>query len=235
MQLSLRNPLKPCIDCSSLKCSWSIAYRRCSNYIWVPRQDWSASATSAATQPIHVILHQEVYYEKPIQIQIYPEWWTILLPTKVRLKLEWVDENTDTLSHPCPYQFPLPRGHIVVVIYIRASYWLPSFSFHDNQASHSRDTIWPWKFKVKGKGQKYPSQHSILLTHFLSVSHQGILSTPVPFVLWQSGIPFPGYNLTLKIQGQRSKSKVKVKGTLVSIASSWLISFLFHFNWTNRS
>ena len=88
---------------------------------------------------------------------------------------------------------------------------------------------------IQGQSQRYPSQHSIQMTHFLSVSHQGILSTPVPFVPWQSGLPFPRYNLTLKIQGQRSRSKVKVKGTLVSVASSWLISFLFHINWTNHS
>ena len=39
----------------------------------------------------------------------------------------------------------------------------------------------------------------------------GILSTPVPFVpwpWWQLGLPFPRYNLALKIQGQRSRSKV---------------------------
>ena len=182
-------------------------------------------------------------------------------------------------------QFPLPRGHIVVVFYIRASYWLPSMTigppipeiqfdlensrskadvkstpvspaswsliswmfhirasyrllsplFHDIWGSHSWDTIWPWKFKVKGQGQRYPSQRSIQMTHFLSVSHLGILSTPVPFVPWQLGLPFPKYTLTLKIQGQRSKGKVKVKGTLVSVASSWLICFLFHINWTNHS
>ena len=37
------------------------------------------------------------------------------------------------------------------VFHIRESYWLPSLSFHDNRSSHSRDTIWPWKFKVKGQ------------------------------------------------------------------------------------
>ena len=95
-----------------------------------------------------------------------------------------VDGNADISSHPGPSQHPLPRGHIVIEFYIRASYWLPSLSFHDNQASHSRDTIW------KGKGQRYPSQRSVQLTYSLSVSHQGILSTPVPFVPWQSGHPF---------------------------------------------
>ena len=73
---------------------------------------------------------------------------------------------------------------------------------------HSWDTICPWKFKAKVQGQRYPSQCSVQLTHFLSVSHQGILSTSIPFIPWQSGLPFPRYNLTLKIQGQRSRSKV---------------------------
>ena len=124
---------------------------------------------------------------------------------------------------------------ISLVFHIRASFRLPSLSFHDNRASHSWDTIWPCKFKVNGQVQRYPSQRSIQLTHFLSVSHQGILSTPVPFVPRPLGLPFPRYNLTLKIQGQRSRSKVKVKGTLVNIASSWLISCLLHINWTNYS
>ena len=114
---------------------------------------------------------------------------------------------------------------ISLVFHSRASYRPPSLSFHDNRASHSWDTIWPWKFKakgtpvsavsswlislgftsghpidsrpfrsmtigppipeiqsdlknsrskvkVKGQGQRYPSQHSIQLTHFLFVSHQ---------------------------------------------------------------
>ena len=45
-----------------------------------------------------------------------------------------------------------------LVFHIRASYRLPSLSFHDNLASHSRDTIWPWKFKVKGEGQRSRSK-----------------------------------------------------------------------------
>ena len=34
---------------------------------------------------------------------------------------------------------------ISLVFHIRASYRLPSLLFHDNRASHSRNTIWPWK------------------------------------------------------------------------------------------
>ena len=59
---------------------------------------------------------------------------------------------------------------ISLVFHIRASYRLLSLTFHDNWASHSRDTVWPWKFKVKGQGQSYPSQRSIQLTHFFFVS-----------------------------------------------------------------
>ena len=117
-------------------------------------------------------------------------------------KLEWVDGNADILSHHGPLQHPLPRGHIVVVFNIRASYRLPLLSFHDHRASYPWDSIWPWQFKVKCKGQKYPSKRSVLLNHFHSVSHRGILSTPVPLVPRQLGFPFPRYNLTL-IQGQR--------------------------------
>ena len=108
---------------------------------------------------------------------------------------------------------PASSWLISLVFHIRASYWLLSLSFHDNQASYSWDTIWPWKFKVKGQGQRYPSQPSIQLTHFLSVSHQGILVTPVPFVPWQSGLLFLRYNLTLKIQGQRYPSQPSIQLT----------------------
>ena len=61
---------------------------------------------------------------------------------------------------------------ISLVFHIRASYRIPSLSVLDNRASHSRDTIWPWQFKVKGQRQRYPSQRSIQLRHFLFVSHQ---------------------------------------------------------------
>ena len=109
------------------------------------------------------------------------------------------------------------------MFHITASYRLSSALFHDNWASHSRDTIWSSKFKVKGQGQRYPSQHSIQMTHFLTAWHQGIPSTPVPYVPWQLGLPFQRYNLT-----QNSRSKVKVKGTPVSAVPIWLISLAFH-------
>ena len=43
---------------------------------------------------------------------------------------------------------------------------------------------------------------SVSRSHSGCLLHQGILLTPIPFVPWQSGLPFPRYNLTLKIQGQ---------------------------------
>ena len=101
-----------------------------------------------------------------------------------------------------------------------ACYWLPSLSFHDNQASHSWDTIWPWNFKVKGKGQRYPKQCSIPLTPLLSVLHQVILSSPIPPFFMTIGPFIPEIQFDL----ENSRSKVKVKDTPVSPASSWLIS-----------
>ena len=69
--------------------------------------------------------------------------------------------------------------------------------------------------KVKNQGQRYPSQHSIQFTHFLSVSHQVSLSTPIPFIQWQSGLPFLRCNLTLKVkgEGQRYPSQRSVQLT----------------------
>ena len=61
---------------------------------------------------------------------------------------------------------------IFLVFHIRASYQHPFFLFNDNQAFHSRDSIWPWKFKVKGQERRYPCHFSIHLTHFLIVSYQ---------------------------------------------------------------
>ena len=56
----------------------------------------------------------------------------------------------------------------------------------------------PWSLTVSSASR----------SHSGCLLHQGILLTPIPFVPWQSGLPFPRYNLTLKIQGQRSRSKV---------------------------
>ena len=75
---------------------------------------------------------------------------------------------------------------ISVVFHISASYRLQSLSFHDNQATHSLDTI----LKVKGQGQMYHSQRSIQLTHFLFISHQLDQPVPILHVLRQIPIKF---------------------------------------------
>ena len=74
-----------------------------------------------------------------------------------------------------------------------------------------------WRSKTKVKSTA--SQRSVLLTHFLRVSHQGILSTSVPFVPWHCGLPFPRYNLTLTIQGQSYPSQRSIQMThLLSVS-----------------
>ena len=45
----------------------------------------------------------------------------------------------------------------------------------------------------------------------------------------------PIAQIQFEIEISRSKVKVKAKGTSVSVASSLLISFLFHINWVNHS
>ena len=52
-----------------------------------------------------------------------------------------------------------------------------------------------------------------------------------PFHSMTIGPPIPEIQSDL----ENSRSKVKVEGTLVSVASSWPIFFLFHINWTNHS
>ena len=126
-----------------------------------------------------------------------------------------------------------------------------------------------YNLTLKIQGQRYPSQRNILLTHFLSVSHQGILSTPVlsfhdnrPSHSWDTIWPWKfkvkgtpvstassrlisvvlhiraSYRLpSLSLHDNRSshsrdtiwpkKFKVKGQGTLISVASSWLIFFYF--------
>ena len=66
---------------------------------------------------------------------------------------------------------------------------------------------------IRRKRRQLKSTRSLTLSsssrsHNGCVAHQGILSTLAPFDPWRSGLPFPKYNLTLKIQGQRSRSKL---------------------------
>ena len=144
---------------------------------------WNLTGASAAVLPRHLSNFNVIVeiYTHLLQLQDFTN--VMVRPLSAQIT-RWVNGTANILSHHGPWQYPLPQGHIVDVFHARASYRLPSLSFHDNQTSHSRDTISPWKFKVKGQGQRYPSQHCVQLAHFLSVSHRGILSTPVPFVPW---------------------------------------------------
>ena len=50
------------------------------------------------------------------------------------------------------------------MFHIRASYRLPSLSFCGNQVSHSRDTIWHWRSKVKVKDSPVSAPSSWLIS-----------------------------------------------------------------------
>ena len=139
----------------------------------------------------------------------------VLIPTKR------VDGNADILSHHRPQQHPLSQGHIVVVFYIRACYRLPSLSFHDNQASHSQDTIWPWKFKVKGTPVSTMSSWLISIVFHIRACYR------LPSLSFYD-------NRASHSRDTIWPWKFKVKGTPVSAASSWLISIVFHFRASYR-
>ena len=107
--------------------------------------------------------------------------------------------------------------------------------FHDNRASHSRDTIWPWKFKFKGTPVSAASSWLISLVFHIRASLQ-LLS-----------LSFHD-NWASHSQDTIWPWKFKVKGTPVSAASSWLISIVFqtrasyrlsslsfHDNWASHS
>ena len=115
---------------------------------------------------------------------------------------------------------------ISLLFHIGAYYRLPYLLFHDNRASHSQDTIWPWKFKVRGTPVNAAS--SLLISVVFTSGHP-INSCPFRSMTIRPPIPEIQFGL------ENSMSKVKVKSTLVNVAFSWLISFLFHINWTNHS
>ena len=71
------------------------------------------------------------------------------------------------------------------------------------------------KTKVKGTPVSAVSRWLISLVFHIRASYR---LPSLSFYAWQSGLPFRRCSLTLKIQCQRSRSKV---------------SFLYHINWTN--
>ena len=92
------------------------------------------------------------------------------------------------------------------VFHIKASYRLSSLSFHDNWPSHSRDRIWPWKFKVK-----------VQLTHFLCVSHHGHPIDSRHLRSMTIGSPIP--EIPFDLENPRSNVKVKGQGLVDSFPS----------------
>ena len=126
-----------------------------------------------------------------------------------------VDGNTDILGHPVPKQYPLPRGHIVGVIpFVPWPWWQSDLPFPDT-----------FDLKIQGHrsrpGVPQSAQHSVDWFPLCFTSGHPIDSRSFRFMT--TGPPIPEIQFDL----ENSRSKVKVKGTLVSVASSWFISFLF--------
>ena len=95
-----------------------------------------------------------------------------------------------------------------LVFHLRASNRLPSFSFHDNQASHSPDTIWPWIFKVKGTPVRAASCWLIYIMFHIRASYRlPSLSFHDNRASHSRDTIWP-LNFKVKDQDQRSRSKV---------------------------
>ena len=112
------------------------------------------------------------------------------------------------------------------------SYRLTSLSFHVDRPSHSSDTAFS-KFDLENQGST-----SWVRSHFKSQWGSNILSTHIPFVPCQSGIPFVSYDF-FKIWPWKSKVKVMGEVTVqshnVGLASYQLTSFSFHVNQPSHS
>ena len=89
-------------------------------------------------------------------------------------------------------------------------------SFHDNGASHSQDTIWPSKFKVKGTPVSAVSSSLISLVFHIRASYQ------LPSLSFHGNRASRSQDTILP---WKFKVKVKVKGTLVSVADSFPFCF----------
>ena len=83
------------------------------------------------------------------------------IATGLPLEYHWLRVRGTTVSAASSWLFSL-------VFHIKLIYRLPPISFHDNGDSRSRDTIWPWKFKAKVQGQRYPSPVDSFLFCFTS-------------------------------------------------------------------
>ena len=106
-------------------------------------------------------------------------------------------------------------------------YPLTSLSFHVNRPSHSWDTAFQ-NLTLKIKGQGHGWGHSLK-----SQCGSNILSTHIPFIPCQSGIPLLGYDF-FKIWPWKSRVKVMGEVTVqshnVGLTSYRLTSLSFHVN-----
>ena len=112
------------------------------------------------------------------------------------------------------------------------SYRLTSLSFHVNRASHSSVmTFSQFNHEVKGQGDRWGHSSK-------SLCGCNILSTYIPFVPRQSGIPFLSYDF-FKIWPWKSRVKVMDEVTLqshnVGLTSYRLTPLSFHVNRASHS
>ena len=112
------------------------------------------------------------------------------------------------------------------------SYRLTSVLFHVDRPSHSWDTAFS-KVDLENQGSR-----SWVRSHLKSQWGSNILSTSVPFVPCQSGIPFVSYDF-FKIWPWKSRAKVigevTVQSNNVSLASYRLTSLSLHVNRPSHS
>ena len=105
---------------------------------------------------------------------------------------------------------------IFLVFHIRASYRLPSVSFPDNRAFHSRDTNWPWKFKFRGTLVSSTSSLLISVVFHIRASYPLL---PL-FVPWQSGLQFPRYKSHGHDQRYSSQRSIQLTHFLFNFTST---------------
>ena len=127
----------------------------------------------------------------------------------------------------------MPSWLISLVFHIRASYRLLSFSFHDNRACHSRDTIWPWKFKVKGTSVSIASSWLISLVFHMRASHRlPSLSFHNNWASHSWGTIWP-WKFKVKGHGQRYPSQHSIQLTHVLFVSHQLDQSLLRYGQLN--
>ena len=117
--------------------------------------------------------------------------------------------------------------------FLRCSYsknwpWKSKVKVMGEVLRYSIFKIWPWKSRVKVMGE----------VNLKSQCGSNILSTHIPFVPCQSGIPFLSYNV-FKIWPWKSRGKVMGDVTIqshnVGLASYRLASLSFHVNRPSHS